>query len=82
MSRDDFVAFTRSALQAIGISSDLTDLFTAKSCRIGAASAAVVAQLSLADIATLSRTTGQCWVSWYDKKSLDERLRISRAIGC
>ena len=82
MSRDDFVAFTRSALQAIGIPSDLSNLFTAKSCRIGAASAAVVAQLSLADIATLSRTTGQCWVSWYDKKSLAERLRISRAIGC
>ena len=82
MTREEFVAFTRSALQAIGMPADLSRKFTAKSCRIGAASSAVIAQLSSTDIGVLSRTSGKCWVSWYDKKSLAERLRISRAIGC
>mmetsp|Transcript_55441 Transcript_55441/g.75720 ORF Transcript_55441/g.75720 Transcript_55441/m.75720 type:complete len:391 (-) Transcript_55441:859-2031(-) len=82
MSREQFVAHSRAALSVIGISSDLVELFTAKSSRIGAASAAVTAQLSPADISFLSRTRSTNWVSYYDEKNLAQRLRVNQAIGC
>jgi hypothetical protein len=81
MPRADFVDFFRAALGAIGVTPEMAKRFTAKSFRIGAASAAVEGHLTTNEISFLSRTVSTDWVLWYDNKHLDRQLALSRKSG-
>ena len=81
MSRDTFVAFTREALFNIGIERDICDRFSARSFRRGAASQATIQKLSQSDIAMASRTSSANWITWYDSKTLPNRVRVSQSMG-
>ena len=81
MAYGDYVAFLRSALIAIGLSETEAALFAGQSARAGAASEAAAGGLHQEDILPLAGVTAAEWLSWYNRRYLGERLRVSRALG-
>ena len=81
MAYGDYVAFLRSALIAIGLSETEAALFAGQSARAGAASEAAAGGLHQEDIQPLAGVTTAEWLSWYNRRYLGERLRVSRALG-
>ena len=56
-------------------------LFAGQSARAGAASEAAAGGLHQEDIQHLAGVTTAEWLSWYNRRYLGERLRVSRALG-
>ena len=81
MAYGDYVAFLRSALVAIGLSETEAALFAGQGARAGAASEAAAGGLHQEDIQHLAGVTTAEWLSWYNRRYLGERLRVSRALG-
>jgi hypothetical protein len=81
MSIGDFVAFLRSALVTIGLSKEEAALFAGQSARAGGATEAAAKGLHQEDIQHLAGVTSAEWLSWYNRRFLPERLRVSRALG-
>ena len=79
MAYGDYVAFLRSALIAIGLSETEAALLAGQSA--GAASEAAAGGLHQKDIQPLAGVTTAEWLSWYNRRYLGERLRVSRALG-
>ena len=81
MCHGDFVAFLRSALTTIGMPVEEATLFAGQSARAGGATEAAAKGLHQEDIQHLAGVTSAEWLSWYNRRYLDERLRVSRALG-
>jgi hypothetical protein len=81
MCHGDFVAFLRSALTAIGMPVKEAALFAGQSARAGGATDAAAKGLHQKDIQHLAGVTSAEWLSWYNRRYLAERLRVSRALG-
>ena len=81
MCHGDFVAFLRSALTAIGMPVKEAALFAGQSARAGGATEAAAKGLHQEDIQHLAGVTSAEWLSWYNRRYLAERLRVSRALG-
>ena len=56
-------------------------MLAARSRRVGGATAAAIEELSQHDIAQLAEIKDQTWLDWYDSRTLERRLGISRALG-
>ena len=82
LGRDRFVNFLRAALISLGASLEDVGMFAARSLRVGGATAAAIGKLSQHDIAQLAEVKDQNWLDWYDSRTLERRLEISRALGC
>ena len=81
LGRDRFVNFLRAALISLGASLEDVGMFAARSLRVGGATAAAIGKLSQHDIAQLAEVKDQTWLDWYDSRTLERRLGISRALG-
>ena len=81
MAYGDYVAFLRSALIAIGLSETEVALLAGQSARAAAASEAVAGGLHQEGIQPLAGVTTAEWLSWYNRRYLGERPRVSRALG-
>ena len=81
MSIGVFVQFLRSALVNIGLTKEEAALFAGQSARAGGATEAAAKGLHQEDIQHLAGVTSAEWLSWYNRRYLPERLRVSRAIG-
>jgi hypothetical protein len=81
MSISIFVTFLRSALVNIGLTKEEAALFAGQSARAGGATEAAAKGLHQEDIQHLAGVTSAEWLSWYNRRYLAERLRVSRAIG-
>lgn len=81
MSIGAFVKFLRSALVNIGLTKEEAALFAGQSARAGGATEAAAKGLHQEDIQHLAGVTSAEWLSWYNRRYLPERLRVSRAIG-
>ncbi len=77
----DYVAFLRSALVAIGLSEEQAALFAGHSTRAGGATAAAANGLHQEDIQHLAGVVSSTWLACYNRRYLDERLRVSRSLG-
>ena len=81
MSYNDYVLFLRSALVTAGVPAETASLFAGQSPRAGGASEAAASGLHHEDIQHLAGVTSPEWLTWYNRRLLDERLRVSRALG-
>ena len=81
MSYNDYVLFMRSALVTAGVPAETANLFAGQSPRAGGASEAAASGLHHEDIQHLAGVTSPEWLTWYNRRLLDERLRVSRALG-
>jgi hypothetical protein len=70
VSIGNFVEFLRAALVNIGLTKEEAALFAMQSAR-----------LHQEDIQHLAGVSSAEWLSWYNRRYLAERLRVSRAIG-
>jgi len=77
----DYVAFLRSALVAIGLSEVQAALFAGHSARAGGATAAAANGLHQEDIQHLAGVVSPTWLACYNRRHLDEGLRVSRSLG-
>jgi len=76
-----YVAFLRSALLAIGLSEEQAALFAGRSARAGGATEAAVNGLHQEDIQPLAGVVPPTWLACYNRRYLDDRLRVSRSLG-
>ena len=81
MAHADFVRHLRAALEQVGLSRKEARLFAGHSMRAGGATAAATHGLSREDIHHLAGVQDPCWLDYYNRTYLAERLRVSRAIG-
>ena len=81
MSIGNFVAFLRSALATTGMAKEEAALFAGQSARAGGATEAAARGLHQEDIQHPAGVSPAEWLSWYNRRYLAERLRVSRAIG-
>ena len=81
MSYNGYVLFLRSALVTVGVPAETANLFGGQSPRAGGASEAAASGLHHEDIQHLAGVTSSEWLTWYNRRLLDERLRESRALG-
>jgi hypothetical protein len=81
VSIGNFVAFLRAALVNIGLTKEEAALFAGQSARAGGATEAAAEGLHQEDIQLLAGVSSAEWLSWYNRRYLAERLRVSRAIG-
>ena len=77
----DYVAFLRSALVPLGLSEQQAALFAGHSARAGGATAAAANGLHQEDIQHLAGVVSPTWLACYNRRYLDERLRVSRSLG-
>ena len=81
MIHNDYVLFLRSALLTAGVPAETASLFAAQRPRAGGASEAAASGLHHEDTQHLAGVTSPEWLTWYNRRLLDERLRVSRALG-
>jgi hypothetical protein len=81
VSVGNFVEFLRAALVNIGLAKEEAALFAMQSARAGGATEAAAKGLHQEDIQHLAGVSSAEWLSWYNRRYLAERLRVSGTIG-
>jgi type II secretory pathway component PulM len=71
----------RALLVNIGLTKEEAALFVGQSARAGGVTEAAVKELHQENIQHLAGVSSAKCLSWYKRRYLAERLRVSRAIG-